>query len=230
MKRSNDGKLLMRYLKKRRKKQKKKDKDKVGNKRKGPADKFDSLHYADRAAEVIRRKANRQSFFIYLSLFTKSYPDRRNTRSLQVDRERKIRALDMAVYKVVQTLHDEGVYDNTVILFASDNGGRYIRGQEGSRESNPNYPLKGCKGTIYEGGTKVPGFIHSPLLLRDRYRLDMALKHFAAYHIIFYSKRNLANLIVVLFNDVADKRQYYRTDLCLLIDTVSRFELSEIQL
>ena len=30
--------------------------------------------------------------------------------------------------------------------------------------NNPNYPLRGSKGTVYEGGTKVPAFIHDPRL------------------------------------------------------------------
>ena len=44
----------------------------------------------------------------------------------------------------------------------SDNGGRAVPG--GHRRSSPNHPLRGSKGSVYEGGTKVPGFIHSPLL------------------------------------------------------------------
>merc|ERR1719244_1191189 len=34
----------------------------------------------------------------------------------------------------------------------------------------PNYPLRAHKGTIYEGGTKVPCFIHSPLLDKTGHR------------------------------------------------------------
>ena len=44
----------------------------------------------------------------------------------------------------------------------SDNGGRAVPG--GDSRSSPNHPLRGSKGSVYEGGTKVPGFIHSPLL------------------------------------------------------------------
>ena len=57
---------------------------------------------------------------------------------------------------------ESGHYNNTVILFMSDNGGRAVPG--GDSRSSPNHPLRGSKGSVYEGGTKVPGFIHSPLL------------------------------------------------------------------
>ena len=53
-------------------------------------------------------------------------------------------------------------YDNSVIVFISDNGARFISTVEGA--DKPNYPLKGFKNTIYEGGARVPGFVHSPLL------------------------------------------------------------------
>ena len=51
----------------------------------------------------------------------------------------------------------------------SDNGARFIKSAD--KDDNPNFPLKGYKNTIYEGGTKVPGFIHSPLLEKQNYRL-----------------------------------------------------------
>ena len=59
-------------------------------------------------------------------------------------------------------------YENSVIVFISDNGARFIQTAEGA--DNPNYPLKGFKNTIYEGGARVPGFVHSPLLEQPRRR------------------------------------------------------------
>ena len=77
--------------------------------------------------------------------------------------------MDKAVARVVRSLKEEGVYDNTVVVFMSDNGGRMMVEAAG-KDDNPNYPLKGFKGTVYEGGTKVPAFIHSPLIQRAGYR------------------------------------------------------------
>lgn len=54
-------------------------------------------------------------------------------------------AIDIGVGEVVQSLKDANMYDNTVIIFTSDNGGDV--GSGGS-----NYPLRGNKGALYEGG------------------------------------------------------------------------------
>ena len=53
----------------------------------------------------------------------------------------------------------------------SDNGGRFIK--NASDSDNPNFPLRGFKNTIYEGGTKVPAFISSPLLKQTNRRFAL---------------------------------------------------------
>lgn len=68
-------------------------------------------------------------------------------------------AFDDLVGNLTAKLKSTGLYDNTVIIFSSDNGGFSMVG--GSNE-----PLKGFKLTVYEGGTRVPAFVHSPLLQR----------------------------------------------------------------
>lgn len=56
--------------------------------------------------------------------------------------------LDAGVGKVVQKLKAEGLYDNTLIFFYSDNGA--MRGGASS------YPYRGFKGMLFEGGIRVP--------------------------------------------------------------------------
>lgn len=61
--------------------------------------------------------------------------------------------LDNGVGKVVQTLKDNNIWDNTIVIFLTDNGG--ARAMEAD-----NAPLRGSKQTNYEGGIRTP-FIFS---------------------------------------------------------------------
>jgi len=71
-----------------------------------------------------------------------------------------ISALDEAVGEVVDHLQEQGLYENTVIVFAGDNGAQLIGG-------GSNMALRGMKGMVYEGGTRTPAFVHSPLIQKQ---------------------------------------------------------------
>ena len=47
-----------------------------------------------------------------------------------------------------------------IFILLSDNGGKIDDGYYDGGASN--LPLKGQKGTYYEGGVRVPAFVHSP--------------------------------------------------------------------
>ena len=64
---------------------------------------------------------------------------------------------------LVQSLKANNLYENTIIVFTTDNGGAVNSGGN-------NWPLRGTKGTLFEGGTRAIGFVHSPLLRRTGYR------------------------------------------------------------
>jgi len=64
-------------------------------------------------------------------------------------------ALDRGVGELVKALKDVGRYDNTLIIFLSDNGGRTDQGAS-------NRPLRGVKGDTWEGGYRTPMFFHWP--------------------------------------------------------------------
>lgn len=123
---------------------------------------YETNYFSKKAVEIIK-KSKHQPFFLYMSLFTKAYP-RESTKyqTLAQLRYQKIKDMDTAVNKIVKALKSTAQYSSTVILFLSDNGAKFEDIKQGY-----NFPLKGYKGTLYEGGTKVPGFIHSPLLSRS---------------------------------------------------------------
>jgi arylsulfatase A-like enzyme len=64
--------------------------------------------------------------------------------------------VDDAVGKVISKLKQMGVYDNTIIVFTSDNGG--LIGKSARKVTN-NTPLRKGKGQMYEGGVRVPFII-----------------------------------------------------------------------
>lgn len=69
-----------------------------------------------------------------------------------------IHELDDAVGTVLATLDRLELSDKTLVIFTSDNGGVMDDGYEdvGSFDYHPNAPLRGTKGTLYEGGHRVP--------------------------------------------------------------------------
>lgn len=69
-----------------------------------------------------------------------------------------IKSVDDGIGKLVATLKSLDLMDNTAIIFYSDNGGY------GPATSMA--PLKGYKGTYYEGGIRVPFCIHWPQLVK----------------------------------------------------------------
>ena len=75
-----------------------------------------------------------------------------------------IESVDTGVGRIVDTLSSMGLRDNTVIIFTSDNGGY---GPATSMR-----PLKGYKGTYYEGGIREPFFVNWPGVVEAESKCD----------------------------------------------------------
>lgn len=71
-----------------------------------------------------------------------------------------VHRLDVNVGRIIEELKKQNLYENTVVVFLSDNGG-YI-----NNNVSINAPFRGQKGTLYEGGIHVPFIISYP----DKYR------------------------------------------------------------
>ena len=76
-----------------------------------------------------------------------------------------LRSLDRGVGKIIDTLKSEGVYDNTLLFFLTDNGGSKVM-----RANNA--PLRGYKQNDYEGGVRVPFIVSWPARLKGGGRCD----------------------------------------------------------
>ena len=73
-----------------------------------------------------------------------------------------IESLDENVGRLLDTLEEEGLGRNTMVIFTSDNGG--LSTAEGSPTCN--YPLSEGKGWMYEGGTREPLLVRWPAQVR----------------------------------------------------------------
>ena len=69
-----------------------------------------------------------------------------------------VESMDAAVGRVLSTLDELGLADNTIVCLTSDNGG--LSTSEGSPTSN--LPLRGGKGWVYEGGIREAFLIRAP--------------------------------------------------------------------
>ena len=75
-----------------------------------------------------------------------------------------ISAVDFNVQRIIQYLQSVHQYENTLIIFTSDNGG-----QIGGPSVLPgNAPFKGQKGSFFQGGFRVPMFFHWPAGIKDK--------------------------------------------------------------
>lgn len=68
-----------------------------------------------------------------------------------------IKALDRGVGQVLDALKANGLDDNTIVIFTSDNGGAHYLGLP-----DVNLPYRGWKTTFFGGGIRVPLFIKWP--------------------------------------------------------------------
>lgn len=81
-------------------------------------------------------------------------------------------AMDRSVGALLRNLDERNMTENTIVIFTNDNGGPGYLGIRGI-----NYPLRGFKGTFFEGGIKVPMFIKWPAKIPSGTIVDSVAGH-----------------------------------------------------
>jgi arylsulfatase A-like enzyme len=146
----------------------------------------------DEAVKLIEQQDKTKPFFLYVASLAPHAPyqapkaDEDRYASTIEDPTRRtyaamITALDDQVGRIVAALDQQGLRENTLIIFSSDNGGprsavvasgahsREEREASGvKQESLPasNGELRGGKGSLYEGGVRVPTIFNWPAKLK----------------------------------------------------------------
>jgi len=138
-------------------------------------------YYTDEAVKVIDNNKDRP-FFLYLGHFAPHNP----LQSLRKDYEKHshmenhtlqvyagmIEALDRSIGKILSALEKNGLTENTLIIFASDNGGAGYIGLD-----DINKPYRGWKLTHFEGGMHIPFFAKWPAKIKKDMKYNKRIHH-----------------------------------------------------
>lgn len=116
------------------------------------------------AMDTARRQ--QQPFFLYMSHYAVHLPFQEDPRFMQRYLDKGLsrpeaayaallEGMDHSLGQLLDYLDKNGLTENTIVMFMSDNGGYSHPPREGGHNTQ-NYPLKGGKGSMYEGGIREP--------------------------------------------------------------------------
>ena len=115
--------------------------------------------FADEASKQIRNRDKARPFFLQVA-FNAPHIDLAAPEDLVAKHKSDglygavVEGLDIGIGRILATLDEQGLRDNTLVIFVSDNGA--------SRRNGSNAPLRGYKSSVDEGGIRTPAIVRWP--------------------------------------------------------------------
>lgn len=161
-----------------------------------PKDQYLADFLTDKAVDFIQRHKD-APFFLYLPHYGVHSPHEAKADLIARFKDKPavdghhspvyaamIASVDESVGRVMATLDELKLADNTVLIFASDNGGVGGYAREGIKKGGDitdNAPLRSGKGSLYEGGTRVPFIVRWPGVTKPGSSSDTPTIHVDLY-------------------------------------------------
>ena len=128
--------------------------------------------FADEASKQIRNRDKAKPFFLQVA-FNAPHVDLAAPEDLVAKHKSDglygavVEGLDIGIGRILTTLDEQGLRDNTLVIFVSDNGA--------PRRTGSNAPLRGYKGSVDEGGIRTPAIVRWPKRVPAGVKLDQPI-------------------------------------------------------
>lgn len=134
------------------------------------------------AVRFIQESHSAEPFFLYVPFNAPHLPLQAKEQDIakygRIENEKKriyaamVDSMDQAIGRILDAVDAKGIAENTFVLFFSDNGGTSY---------GDNKPWRGGKGSVYEGGVRVPAVVRWPAGISGGRSIDAMMGYIDVY-------------------------------------------------